>query len=179
MSEPIPEGDGGGGSFLTRKFAGVPAIVWLLGATLLAYLYFRNKSGGSASSTGGGGTPTTGDISVTPGTTTINVIRQYTGRMHKPSSNNGSPPPRHRTHNPQPKPRTKPPVKKQATTKLTYTVRSGDTLASIAKKYGISIAQLAHANVYVAGEVPGNHKVGQHLGTGAGLKTGQRLVIPT
>lgn len=178
MSEPMPEGEGGGGSFLTRKFAGIPAIVWLLGATLLAYLYFRNKNGGSASSSGGGGTATTGDIAISPGTTTIDVRNHYSGRMHVPASNKGTPPPRHRTPNPQPRPHTKPPIKKQATTKRTYTVRKGDTLASIAHRYGISLAQLAHANVYVAGEVPGNHKVGQHLGTGAGLKTGQRLVIP-
>jgi LysM repeat protein len=59
-----------------------------------------------------------------------------------------------------------------------YTVQAGDTLASIAKKFGISVATLAHANVYVKGEVPGNAKVGQPLGTGAGLLTGQVLKIP-
>jgi len=40
------------------------------------------------------------------------------------------------------------------------------------------VATLAHANVYVPGEVAGNKKVGQTLGTGAGLKTGQKLNIP-
>jgi hypothetical protein len=44
--------------------------------------------------------------------------------------------------------------------------------------FGISVPTLAHANVYVAGELPGNAKVGQTLGTGAGLKTGQVLKIP-
>jgi LysM repeat protein len=62
--------------------------------------------------------------------------------------------------------------------KQTYVVKPGDTLASVAKKYGISVATLAHANVYVPGEVAGNKKVGQPLGTGAGLKTGQVLTIP-
>lgn len=59
-----------------------------------------------------------------------------------------------------------------------YTVQAGDTLASIAKKFGISVATLAHDNVYVKGEVAGNKKVGQPLGTGAGLLTGQVLKIP-
>lgn len=60
----------------------------------------------------------------------------------------------------------------------TYTVKAGQTLADIANMFGISVATLAHANVYVAGELPGNAKVGQTLGTGAGLKTGQVLKIP-
>lgn len=59
-----------------------------------------------------------------------------------------------------------------------YTVKAGDTLASVAAKFGISIATLAHANTYVPGEVAGNAKVGQTLGTGAGLKTGQVLTVP-
>jgi len=59
-----------------------------------------------------------------------------------------------------------------------YTVRRGDTIASLARRFGITPAQLAHSNVYVPGEVPGNAKVGQTLGTGAGLKTGQVLRIP-
>lgn len=59
-----------------------------------------------------------------------------------------------------------------------YTVKVGDTLASVAAKFNVSVAELAHHNVYVPGEVAGNAKVGQTLGTGAGLKTGQVLVVP-
>lgn len=59
-----------------------------------------------------------------------------------------------------------------------YTVKSGQSLTQIANMFGISVASLAHANTYVAGELPGNAKVGQTLGTGAGLKTGQVLRIP-
>ena len=59
----------------------------------------------------------------------------------------------------------------------TYVVKKGDTLASIAAKYGISVATLAHNNVYVAGEAPGKAP-GTTLGTGAGLKTGQVLKVP-
>lgn len=60
-----------------------------------------------------------------------------------------------------------------------YTVRAGDTLASVANRFGISVAQLAHApgNVYVTGESSAA-KVGTQLGTGAGLKTGMTLNIP-
>jgi LysM repeat protein len=60
----------------------------------------------------------------------------------------------------------------------TVTVKAGQTLDEIAKEYGITPAELASQNVYVEGEVPGNKKVGQTLGTGAGLKTGQVLKVP-
>jgi len=55
-----------------------------------------------------------------------------------------------------------------------YTVRAGDSLQSIANRYGISVATLAHSNVYGAG----SPKQGQTLGTGAGLRTGWTLKIP-
>lgn len=58
-----------------------------------------------------------------------------------------------------------------------YTVKAGDTLASLSSKFGISIGTLAHANTYVKGEASAS-KVGQTLGTGAGLKTGQVLTVP-
>lgn len=60
-----------------------------------------------------------------------------------------------------------------------YTVRAGDTLQSVAARYGISVATLAHTpgNVYVSGEAAAS-KVGQQLGTGAGLKTGMTLNVP-
>lgn len=68
--------------------------------------------------------------------------------------------------------------KKIGTASSSYVVKAGDTLASIAARFGISVATLAHANTYVSGEVAGNKKVGQTLGTGAGLKTGQTLKVP-
>ena len=110
MSEPMPEAGGGApaaGGFMTKKFMGIPAIVWILGAVLLAYLYFRHSSSsGSASSSGGGGTPTTGNISLSPGNTSVTVNSQYAqtqNSQHNTTSNNNQPP-RHRTHNPQPQP---------------------------------------------------------------------------
>ena len=70
------------------------------------------------------------------------------------------------------------PTPARGTSTTTVTVQKGQTLASIAAAHHISVAELAHANVYVPGEVAGNAKVGQPLGTGAGLKTGQVLKIP-
>lgn len=107
MSEPMPEQQPGGG-FMSRKFLGIPAIVWLLGAVFLAYLYFRNSnkaSGASGMSSAGSGTSTTGNVQVTPGPgQTINVNTQYGPKAGGP--------PRHRTPNPQPHPKHKPPVVK-------------------------------------------------------------------
>lgn len=76
-----------------------------------------------------------------------------------------------------PKTVAKAPVKK-ITGYKTVTVKAGQTLDEIAKEYGITPAELASQNVYVKGEVPGDKKVGQTLGTGAGLKTGQVLKVP-
>jgi LysM repeat protein len=74
----------------------------------------------------------------------------------------------------------KPPIltPSRGTATTSVTVKKGQTLASIAAANHISVAELAHANTYVPGEVAGDKKVGQTLGTGAGLKTGQVLKIP-
>lgn len=60
---------------LTARYGGVPGWLWMAGAAAIVYfLFLRNKSGGGGpSSSGGGGTSTTGDISIQPGTTTIQV----------------------------------------------------------------------------------------------------------
>lgn len=100
-----------------------------------------------------GGTGPTGPAGGTPGTT--NKGGGTTG-THTPGGTSGKP----------------------TTTYSSYTVKPGQTLNQIAAMFGISPATLAHSNVYVTGEVAGNKKVGQTLGTGAGLKTGQVLKIP-
>ena len=196
--EPPPEG-GGGGGFMSQKFYGIPAIVWLGGAAILAYfLFFRNKSSAaSPSSSGGGGTSTTGDITFTPPQTNVpvsgaNPVNTVSGATTPNPSNWGINPGQPMISgaiNPQPTPAVQGTTATTATSVPTsaqpasqsvtyYTVQAGDTLASIAKKFGISVATLAHDNVYVKGEVAGNKKVGQPLGTGAGLLTGQVLKIP-
>jgi LysM repeat protein len=77
VTTPAPPAQQGGGNFLTTKYGGLPGYVWLIGAGVGAYfLFFKNKSSsaaGGASSTGGGGQSTTGDISLQPGTETIQL----------------------------------------------------------------------------------------------------------
>jgi LysM repeat protein len=114
----MPEGGGGGGSFLQKKFLGIPAIVWMAGAALLAYMYFRSHSSGSTGSgvtpnNANNGTATTGDTTFPNNPTNITINSQY-HQSGSASSTSGSPPPRHTTPNPQPTPKTKPPVKKHA-----------------------------------------------------------------
>lgn len=151
------------------------------GVAVVAYfLFFRNKSTGGTS-TGGGGTSTTGDITASP-TETVNV-QAPTVTQTAPASNTppGTTPgtPSQPSPNPQPRPPVPPRRKVHSVHYLNYTVKPGDTLASIAKRYHISVSQLAHApgNVYVAGEGP-RSKIGHQLGTGAGLKAGMHLRIP-
>lgn len=202
MSEPAPESGGapGGsaaGSFMSRKYLGIPAVVWIAGVALLAYMYFRRKStasGGGATSTGGGGTSTTGDIAFQPAAETIDVQGQYGpntisgtdttqggntggGNTSGSTSGGGSTTVGTGTENPQPKPMPKPPTKTNSTKMLSYTVKKGETLGEIARRYRISADCLADANVHIAGEAPGV-KAGTPLGTGSGLKTGHVLNIP-
>lgn len=182
MSETVPEGGGApaAGGFMQKKFLGIPAWIWLVAAAVLAYMYFRNKGGataGTATSSGGPGTATSGDTSIGAYTApVINVHEQY-GPYTTTNTHTVNKPSRHRTPNPQPKPKRKPTVKQHQTSAITYTVKAGDTLASVAKQFGVSIGTLAHANTYVSGEAPGKAP-GTRLGTGAGLKTGQKLVVP-
>lgn len=182
MSEPMPESGGGApGGFMSRRFMGIPAIVWLAGAAILAYLYFRNKNSsgntsGGASSGSTGDTSTTGNISLKPSTETIDI----TGLQQNPNTTETETD-QQTTNVTGPVETGRPPVKQHQTktSNVKYTVKAGETLAEIARRYGISVACLAHHNVYVKGEVPGNRKVGERLGTGAGLKTGQVLTIPS
>jgi LysM repeat protein len=208
VPEPQPQEGGGGGNFMTRKYFGLPGIVWLGGAAVLAYfLFFRNSS--SSSGTASGTTPSGSSGAVTVNETgpaqganqgwqnkvlgTASApVTSATGGTGSDTSNMGINPgqgSQSGTPNPQPTPAA-PPMTASTTSSTSvpattatqsytyYTVQKGDTLASVAKKFGITVAALAAANVYVKGEVPGNKKVGQPLGTGAGLLTGQVLKIP-
>lgn len=184
MSEQVPEQESGatGGGFMTRKFFGLPAIVWIIIVIIVAYLYFRragsSSGSGGASSTSGSGQADTGDITFTPGTSTVEV-EGNTGPATDTQQNTTQTTNNSGTPNPQPTPNPRPPVKSHTGQMKSYTVKKGQSLEQIAKQFGIDVACLAHNNVYVKGEVPGNKKVGQPLGTGAGLKTGQVLKIPT
>jgi LysM repeat protein len=202
MDTAAPPEQGGGGNFFTQKYMGIPGIVWLGGAAILAYfLFFRKSSsssgsGSGASNTGTGGTSGNVTFNQSPssgfGSGNWSPVNTSEGSTASNPANNGLNPGQPQVSgaiNPQPTP----PVTSASATTATststaatpastsityYTVQAGDTLASVAKKFGISVATLAAANTYVKGEVPGNKKVGQPLGTGAGLLTGQVLKIP-
>lgn len=127
MSEAYPEQQPQQGNFLTKKYGGIPGVVWLAGAAVVAYfLFFRGKGSTGATSSGGGGASTTGDISITPGTSTVNVTDS--SPVPGPRGPKGPPGPRgpqgkpgppggkqhHHTHNPQPRPHPKPKKKKHS-----------------------------------------------------------------
>lgn len=129
-------------------------------------------SAGSGSS-GGGGYYGGGYYPTSASGTTTGA--KSTSTTSKTTSKTTTPP---KTTAPKTSKATTPAKVKTTVTYSSYTVKAGQSLAEIAKANGISVAQLAHSNVYVPGEVAGNAKVGQTLGTGAGLKTGQVLKIP-
>jgi hypothetical protein len=102
MSEMAPESGGGGGNLFTGRIMGIPGVVWLLGAGVLAYfIFFRKGSAGAGGSTSGGGgtidtsgTQTTlqkGAIAVTVSQTDNNPA---TAKNPQPTP---KPPPRKRT----------------------------------------------------------------------------------
>ena len=72
-----PEKDQGGGMMQSRIF-GLPTIVWVLGAAVLAYLYFSHRSSqsaGSPSTPGGGGTATSGTTRIDKGAIQVTVTQ--------------------------------------------------------------------------------------------------------
>ena len=169
MSEMPPEGEGGGaGGFLTKKYMGLPGYVWLIGVAVLAYLYFRTKSGSGTSgsnstaattpSNANSGTSTTGNTTFGPPTTNLTINSQY---AQTSSSTAGVPAPRHATPNPQPTPLPKPPTKKAVTTVKTpakaapivtvtkWTATNtpwNSTLWGIANHYNTTVANLLKLN---------------------------------
>jgi hypothetical protein len=75
-----------GGSFLTRKFAGIPAWVLLAGAAAIAYFLFMRNSGSTPtnSTSGGGGQVHTGKTVVQSGAVKINVVGGDGGEEPQP-----------------------------------------------------------------------------------------------
>jgi LysM repeat protein len=132
---------------------------------------WQQNPGSSSTSTGSGsGSGSGGGTTKTTTKTSTKTLTSHPGSTVKtPTAKTTTP-----AKKPAPK-KTAPPV---VTGYKEVTVKAGQTLDEIAKEYGITPAQLAASNVYVKGELPGNAKVGQTLGTGAGLKTGQVLKVP-
>jgi len=163
----MPEGQPASVGFFSRKFMGIPAIVWLAGAALLAYMYFRHQSstGAGGTSTGGGGSAATGDITLQPSPTSITVQGQYGPNTTGPVSNVGNPPPRHGTGNPQPKPPPKPPKKKHVTTIKTPPKKPNtrEQFVTVAKWPGKSSGGLAQWNTTLWGIANHQHTTVAHL----------------
>jgi LysM repeat protein len=178
MSETAPERPArGGGNVFTTKLGPLPMWAWaaIASAVLIGWAYYRNKQAASATaanSSAGASTPAS-DIpqfvnqtytTVTPPTvtapTTVNVSTPAPGASlgtTTPILTPGLP----ATAKPV---APRPSAVSEPIFNASYTVLKGETLASVAKKYGISREQLAHAN---------------GLGTGAGLRTGQKLKVPS
>jgi LysM repeat protein len=193
----MPDGAPPGG----KKVLGVPRNYLLAGGTAFAiglvYMWWkRHNAAGSSSST----TVITGSVSSNTGISgaMLNAILKdwqehpetsstSTGKKTtKTTSKTTTPPGKKKTTATGGAPKGGPPGKTKGgklvnntigTTYKEITVKKGQTLDEIAKEYGITPAELAHANVYVKGEAASS-KVGQTLGTGAGLKTGQKLRVP-
>jgi len=181
------------GNVFTNKIGPLPMWAWvaIIGAAILGYAYFKNRSSGSStaasSSTPASDVPEFVNQTYTtvtaPAAPTPNAGGGATTGTPAPTGGGGggpvnvAPPPgvgkpgegTVPPAKPPVKPTAKPPAKKPG--KVTepifnakYTVKPGDTLASVAKRYKITREQLAHANGY---------------GTGAGLRTGEVLKVPS
>jgi LysM repeat protein len=190
------------GNFLTRKYAGIPGFVWMAGAAVLAYfLFFRNSSSSSgtgASSSGGGGTSTTGDITLTPGTETLDVQGSQAPSTTvanpapvEPTGPQGPPGPpgppgqpgSTGTPNPQPTPNV-PPKKKTTGTTVTHKAGPPPTV-TVAKWPGNSVGGLAQWNTTLWGIANHYHTtVAELLKLNPSIKNpnliypGQKIVVP-
>ena len=195
MSESAPERANRSGNVFTRKIGPLPMWGWMAIAGLLAifyYLYKKNQANQqTAASTAAANTTGSTDQSLVPQFVNQTYVNGTPPAAPNVTVNNTVPTSTATPTTPAPAQTSTAPAPAQTTTaqaptpakKVTYikyTVRPGDTLQSLAKKFGVTVEDIASApgNVYVAGEVPGNKKVGQRLGTGAGLKTGMVLNIP-
>lgn len=177
MSEQAPERPPAGG----KKIAGMPRGVVIVGGITLfiavGIMWWRNRSSATAAAGQTSATDTSG-IDYGGELSTLqseygNLASEIAAMQGSPGAPSGSTVPAGPTGpaipanvKPRPRPRPRPAVRpKPAAPAFTgrYVVRKGDTLTSIARRLGISRAELAHAN---------------GLGTGAGLRTGRVLKVP-
>jgi LysM repeat protein len=193
----VPQG-GGGGNVFTRKLGPLPMWGWMgiaLALAIVFYLYKKHTS----SSTSSQNSAQNSSVN-TPGGVDASLVPQFVNQVYNqetpptapnvtvnntiPSSppDNDNPPPSGGGTPPakSPKPTPAKPAPAKKVTYKTITVQPGQTLQSLAQQYHTTPDQIADVpgNVYVKGEVPGDKKVGQQLGSGAGLKTGMKIKIP-
>jgi len=190
--------DGGGGNVFTRKIGPLPMWAWMGIALALAIVYYLYKKH-TSSSTSSQNSAQNSSVN-TPGGVDASLVPQFVNQVYNQETppvapnvtvNNTIPAAPPDNDNPPPSTGGTPPAKTPKPTgnrvtpakKVTYktiTVQPGQTLQSLAQQYHTTPDQIADVpgNVYVKGEVPGDKKVGQQLGSGAGLKTGMKLKIP-
>lgn len=202
MSQMQPESTvpQSGGNVFTRKIGPLPMWAWMgiaLAIAIVFYLYKKHTSSSDTSQSSAQNSSMN-----TPGGVDASLVPQFVNQVYNQETppvapnvtvnstvNNPPPvetsppstptPPSAPVSNPKPPaPRAPAPAKK--VTYKTITVQPGQTLQSLAAQYHTTVEDIVSTpgNVYVKGEVPGDKKVGQQLGTGAGLKTGQKLKIP-
>lgn len=174
---PPPQGgngNGGGGklSGLKHKLGPLPMWGWMaliLGLALGYELYKSHKAGAASTATG----TTSGTVPANQ-TPDVNIFNQET-ELAGPSTAGATtaPPPAPTPANPggpiktppsQPPRTTRPGPPNEPIFNSTYKVKANQTLEDVAAQFHITREQLAHAN---------------GLGTGAGLRTGQTLHVPS
>jgi LysM repeat protein len=176
MTTPNPPAQSsGGGNVFTRKLGPLPMWGWMgiaLALALVYYFYSKNKSANSqAQSSATNNTPGGVDSSLVPQFVNQTYVDNTPPAAPNVTVNNtipptpppGQPPPTITPPNPKPPPTRQPAAPTEPIFNGSYTVKKGQTLAEVAKQFGITREQLAHAN---------------GLGTGAGLRTGQVLKVP-
>lgn len=203
MSQMQPEAQPQTQNVFTRKLGPLPMWAWMgiaLAIAIVFYLYKKHQSASSNSTSSAQNSSAAGGVN-SPGGVDASLVPQFVNQVYNqetpPTAPNvtvnntiptpppvTTPPPTQTTAPPAPPstgthPAPKPAPPKKVTYK-TITVQPGQTLQSLAQQYHTTPDQIADVpgNVYVEGEVPGNKKVGQQLGSGAGLKTGMKLKIP-
>lgn len=169
-----------------------------LAIAIVFYLYKKHQSASSNSTSSAQNSSAAGGVN-SPGGVDASLVPQFVNQVYNqetppvapnvtvtnniPADNDtqptgtGTPAPPTAPVGQHPAPKPAPPKK---VTYKTITVQPGQTLQSLAQQYHTTPDQIADVpgNVYVEGEVPGNKKVGQQLGSGAGLKTGMKIKIP-
>lgn len=180
MSESAPERANArsGGNVFTHKIGPLPMIVWvmIIGGVIVAWSLFKSRTSGKSDTSSQDTGTSAADVpqfvnqtytTVTPPSVTINEPPETEPAAPPTGGGDKSGPPiPSNYHPPHPKPPgIRPgPARQPPIFNGTYIVKRNEDLNAIAKKYGITRVELAHAN---------------GLGTGAGLRTGQRIKVPS
>ena len=176
MSEAAPErapARARGGNVFTNRIGPLPMWAWvaIIGGVIVAWSLFKSRTSGKQQAQDTSTPASDVPQFVNQTYTTVQAPNVQDEDEAPPSSPHPSaPPPKppipvtYRPPTPKP-PVTRPPVpsKQPPIFNAVYIVRKGDTLNSVARRFGVTRVELAHANGY---------------GTGAGLRTGEHLKVP-